>query len=62
MSPKEFFDTVVQMREYQRAVKRTKGIDRRMISFANDFEKRIDMEIARVKLIEKENMSPTLKL
>ncbi len=60
MSPKEFFDTVVEMRKHQLAFERSKGRDDLAKRCAKDYEQRIDYEIARVSLLEREKATPRL--
>lgn len=60
MTPKEFFDAVVEMRKHQRAYFRSHGTDRQALSYSKDAEARIDREIARVQLLLKEQQQPRL--
>lgn len=62
MTPKEFFDTVVEMRKHQLAFERSRSRDEMERRCAKDYEQRIDHEIARVKLMEREKASPRLEL
>lgn len=60
MTPKEFFDTVVELRKHQRAFERSKGRDALAGRYAKDLAQRIDKEITRVQLIQKEKQQPKL--
>lgn len=60
MTPKEFFDTVVELRKHQRAFERSHGRDTLSGRYAKDIARRIDEEIVRVQLIQKEKQQPTL--
>lgn len=62
MNAREFFDLVVTMRKHQRAYARSDGRDRNALHYARDAERRIDEEIKRVQLIEKERIQPRLDL
>ena len=62
MNAREFYNTVRDMREQQRRAERSKGRDRTAVISAHELERIIDMEIARVTLIEKERRSPRLEL
>lgn len=62
MTPREFFDAVVEMRRYQIAFERSRGKDDMAKRCSKDLEHRIDHEIARVKLLEREKSSPRLDL
>ncbi len=61
MTPKEFYDTVVKMRRYQRAFFRSKGQDREALRDAKSYEQIIDREIKRVDALHRENLQPRLK-
>lgn len=60
MTAKEFFDTVVKMRQYQREYFRSKGYDKAALSYAKEYERKIDTEIKRVEMIERERRQPRL--
>lgn len=60
MTPKEFYDTVVKMREHQRAYFRSNGRDRIALQNSKHYEQIIDAEIKRVDLMLKEQRSPRL--
>lgn len=60
MTHKEFYDTVVKMRRYQRAFFRSKGQDRDALRAAKSYEQIIDSEIKRVDQITREKLSPRL--
>lgn len=60
MTPKDFYDTVVKMRHYQRAYFRSKGQDKEALRYAKNYEQIIDTEIKRVEIIERENQQPRL--
>lgn len=60
MNHKEFFDTVVKMRRYQRDFFRSKGQDREALRAAKSYEQIIDSEIKRVDQITREKLSPRL--
>lgn len=62
MTPKEFFDAVVEMRKHQRAYFRSHGIDKQALRFSKDAEAKVDKEIARVQLLIKEQQQPKLDL
>lgn len=62
MTPKQFYDTVVEMRKWQRAYFRSKGHDKRALQFAMEYERKVDEEIARVGLMLKEEQNPRLDL
>lgn len=62
MTPKQFYDTVVEMRKWQRAYFRSKGRDKRALQYAKDYECKVDEEIARVGLMLKEEQNPRLNL
>lgn len=62
MNPKEFYDTVVKMREQQRAYFRSNGRDKRALQYAKEYERKIDEEIKRVELMLKEAQNPRLNL
>lgn len=62
MTPRAFYDLVVDMRKHQRAADRSNGRDRQAKRYAKDLEKRVDMEIARVQLLERERLQPRLDL
>ena len=59
MKAKEFFDLVTAMRAAQRRVERNRS-DRMAITYARDYERKVDEEIKRVQLITKETMNPRL--
>lgn len=58
MTPKEFFDTVVEMRKHQRAYTRSNRRDNIALQSARHYEQIIDVEIRRVELLLKEQRSP----
>lgn len=60
MNAKEFFDLVAAMRAAQRRADRNRS-DRMAITYARDYERKVDEEIKRVQLITKENMNPRLE-
>lgn len=60
MTHKEFYDTVVKMRRYQRDFFRSKGQDREALRAAKSYEQIIDSEIKRVDQITREKLSPRL--
>lgn len=60
MKPKEFFDTVVKMRQYQQMYFRSKGQDKVALRNAKAYEQLIDTEIKRVQIIEREKLQPRL--
>lgn len=60
MTPKEFYDTVVNMRKYQREYFRSNGRDRAALHTAKQYEQIIDVEIKRVELMIKEQRCPRL--
>ena len=60
MTAREFYDTVVKMRQFQRAYFRSKGQDTEALRFARNYEQIIDREIKRVELIEKEKQQPRI--
>lgn len=62
MSPKEFYDRVVEMRKWQRQYTRSKGTDKFALGMAAAAEQAIDLEIARVERLEKEKRHPRLDL
>lgn len=62
MEAKQFFDLVALMRRHQRAYSRSNGRDRHALLDAKDAERRVDEEIKRVQLIERERQSPRLDL
>lgn len=62
MKPREFFDAVVEMRVHQRNYERSNGRDTMAKRCAKDYEQRIDKEIARVKLMDREQANPRLDL
>lgn len=62
VNPREFFDTVVEMRVHQRNYERSHGRDPMAKRCAKDYEQRIDKEIARVKLMEREQANQRLDL
>lgn len=60
MNPKEFYDTVVKMRHYQRVYFRSKGQDKEALRYAKNYEQIIDTEIKRVDLIQREKLQPRI--
>lgn len=60
MTPKEFYDTVVNMRKWQREYARSNNKDRIALQSARHYEQIIDVEIKRVELLIKEQRSPRL--
>lgn len=56
MNAKEFYDTVVKMRNFQRAYFRSKGQDKEALRYAKNYEQIIDTEIKRVEIIEREKL------
>ena len=60
MTNKEFYDTVVKMRRYQRAFFRSKGLDRDALRTAKSYEQIVDSEIKRVEQITRDQLSPRL--
>ena len=50
------------MRKHQRAFDRSNGRDKQQQRYARELEKRVDLEIARVQLVEKEQLQPRLDL
>lgn len=62
MTPREFFEAVVNMRKHQRAYARSNGRDKTALRYAKDAETKIDHEIARVQLIENKRLQPRLDL
>lgn len=62
MNAREFFNAVVELRKYQRAVDRSNGKDRIAKSSARQMEQMIDHEIKRVQLLEQERQQPKLDL
>lgn len=58
MSPKEFYDNVVKMREAQKAYFKFRTSAE--LAKSKHLEKLIDNEIARVKKLEEERNNPTL--
>lgn len=60
MTAKEFYDTVVKMRHFQRAYFRSKGQDKEALRYAKNYEQIIDTEIKRVDLIQREKLQPRL--
>lgn len=60
MTPKEFYDNVVNMRKFQREYFRSNGRDRVALQSAKHYEQMIDVEIKRVELMIKEQRSPRL--
>lgn len=60
MTPKEFYDTVVNMRKYQREYSRSNGRDRTALKFAKHYEQIIDVEIKRIEFLTKEQHNPRL--
>lgn len=62
MNHKQFYDLVVKMRELQKTVKRSHGLDRRVAEEARQTERAVDEEIARVRLLECERLQAKLDL
>ena len=62
MKPREFYNLVVDMSKHQRAFDRSNGRDKQQQRYARELEKRVDPEIARVQLVEKEQLQPRLDL
>lgn len=60
MSPKQFFDLVVQMRQKQRDYAKSK--DGTALRYARDLERRVDEEIKRAQLVLREQQQPRLTL
>lgn len=60
MNAKEFYDTVVKMRYYQRTYFRSKGQDKEALRYAKNYEQIIDSEIKRVEIIQREKLQPRL--
>lgn len=60
MTPKEFFDAVVEMRLHQRAYFRSHGIDKTVLRYSKEAEAKVDKEIAHVQLLTKEQQQPRL--
>lgn len=60
MSPKQFFDLVMQMRQKQRDYFRSKNAND--LRYARDLERRVDEEIKRVQLVLREKQQPRLTL
>lgn len=60
MNHREFYDSVVKMREYQRAFFRSKGQDKEALRYAKDYERIIDTEIKRVEMTLRERQNPRL--
>lgn len=60
MTPKDFYDTVVKMRHYQRAYFRSKGQDKEALRYAKNYEQIIDTEIKRVDQLEREKREPRI--
>ena len=60
MTHKDFYDTVVKMRRYQRAFFRSKGQDRDALRAAKSYEQIVDSEIKRVEQITRDQLSPRL--
>lgn len=58
MTPKEFYDTVVEMRKHQRAYVRSNRRDNIALQSAKHYEQIIDVEIKRVELLLKEQLNP----
>ncbi len=54
MDAKQFFDTVAEMRKYQKQYERSQRRDTQARRYAKQLEDSIDHEIARVKLMMKE--------
>lgn len=60
MNHKEFFDTVVKMRQYQRQYFRSKVRDSEALRYAKNYEQIIDTEIKRVEMLLNEKQNPRL--
>lgn len=60
MDSRQFFDTVVEMRKYQKAYFRSNNRDRSALQAAKDYERKIDEEIKRVQLLLHEQRNPRL--
>lgn len=62
MNARQFFDLVVLMRKLQREYSRSGCRDQKALQLAKDVERRVDEEIKRVELIERERISPRLDM
>jgi hypothetical protein len=62
MNARQFFDLVVLMRKLQREYFRSGCRDKKTLQLAKDVERKVDEEIKRVELIERERMSPRLDM
>lgn len=62
MTPKEFFDTVVKMRNAQREYFKSNKHNRTALSDSKHYERIIDAEIKRVELLTHEQRNPRLIL
>lgn len=60
MTPKDFYDNVVKMRQYQQRNFRAKGQDREALRYAKKYEQIIDTEIKRVAIIQREKLQPRI--
>lgn len=60
MTPKDFYDNVVRMRQYQQRYFRSKGQDKEALRYAKDYERIIDTEIKRVDQLEREKREPRI--
>ncbi len=60
MNAKEFYDTVVKMRHYQRTYFRSKGQSKEALRYAKNYEQIIDTEIKRVEIIQRKKLQPRL--
>ena len=60
MTPKEFYDNVVKMRQWQQRYFRSKRHDKEALSNAKDYERIVDTEIKRVELITREKLQPRI--
>ncbi|MBD5379567.1 MAG: hypothetical protein HDR74_06735 [Bacteroides sp.] len=62
MKAKEFYNTVVEMRKFQRQYARSNGRDSKARQYARQYEQIIDHEIKRVELVTKEQLAPRLDI
>ncbi len=62
MTARDFFELVAAMREQQRILFKSRGQNRTALSASRELEKQVDLEIARVRLIQKEKRNPRLDL
>ena len=60
MTPREFFDNVSKMRQWQQRYFRSKGKDKVALCCAKDYERIIDTEIKRVEQITQEKIQPRI--